>query len=55
MAGKPDYTDYLNSLRESITVLYQQKENAVGPDLVNFAVYLLESVVAGVEERDGIQ
>ena len=54
MAGKPDYTDYLNSLRESITVLYQQKENAVGPDLVNFAVYL-ESVVARVEERDGIQ
>ena len=50
MTGKPDYSDYLNSLRESITVLYQQEANAVGPDLVNFANYL-ETVVAGVEER----
>ena len=50
MTGKPDYSDYLNSLRESITVLHQQEANSVGPDLVNFANYL-ESVVAGVEER----
>ena len=53
MTGKPDYSDYLNSLRESITVLYQQKENSVGPDLALFAAYL-EAVVAGVEKRVAI-
>ena len=50
MTGKPDYRDYLSSLRESITVLHQQQTSSAGPDLISFAAYL-EGVVAGVEKQ----
>ena len=49
MTGKPDYYDYLNSLRESITDLYKQETAVQGSRLMQFAVHL-ETVVANVEK-----
>ena len=45
----PDYTDYLNSLRHSITVLRQQEYSIGGPKLVEFAHHL-EAIIATFDD-----